>query len=98
MQYKDRNQVEKNKSNDDRNQTEQGFTLIIFGDIITKLIVPHQIIKCKEHEATDFSQSEAKVKDIYRQVERFKNNYKESKVENSDTCQDKSYSEKKSQR
>ena len=70
--------------------------MIIFGDIITKLIVPHQIIKCKEHDATLFSQSEAKVKDIYRQAERFKNNHEELKVENSDTCQDKSYSEEKS--
>ena len=78
----DRNQIEENKSADDRNQVEQSFKLVIFGDSITKLIVPHQIIKCNEHEATNFSQSGAKVKDIYCQVERFKSNHKGSKVEN----------------
>ena len=46
------------------------------------MIVPYQIIKCNEHEVTNFSQSGAKVKDIYRQVERFKNSHKGSKVEN----------------
>ena len=54
---------------------EESFKLVIFGDSITKLIVPH-------HEATNFSQSGAKVKDIYRRVERFRNNHKGSKVEN----------------
>ena len=49
-------------------------------------------MKCNEHEATNFSQSGAKVKDIYRQVERFKTHHKGSKVENSDTCRNKSYS------
>ena len=78
----DRNQVEENKNNDNRHQVEKSFKLVIFGDSITKLIVPHQIIKCNEHEATNFSQSGAKVKDIYCQVERFKNNHKGSKVEN----------------
>ena len=38
--------------------------------------------KCNEHETTNFSQSGAKVKDICRQVERFKNNNEGSKVEN----------------
>ena len=78
----DRNQLGENKSNNDRNQVEQIFKLVNFGDSIAKLIVPHQIIKCNEHEATNFSQSGAKVKDIYRQVERFKNIHKGSKVEN----------------
>ena len=40
------------------------------------------IIKCNVHEATNFSRSMAKAKNIYRQVERFKNNHKGSKVEN----------------
>ena len=78
----DRNQIEKNNSRDDRNQVGQSFKLVIFGDCITKVIVPHQIIKCCEHEATNFSQSGAKVKGIYCPVERFKNNRKGSKVEN----------------
>ena len=56
--------------------------MIIFGDIITKLIVPHQIIKCKEHEATVFFRSEAKVKDIYRQVERICKFWDLNEVEN----------------
>ena len=56
--------------------------MVIIGDSITKLIVLNQIIKCNEHEATNLSQSGAKVKDIYCQVEHFKNTYKESKVEN----------------
>ena len=56
--------------------------MVIFGDSITKSIVPHQIIKSNEHEATNFSQSGAKVKDIYCQEERFINNNKGSKVEN----------------
>ena len=43
-----RNQLGENKSNNDRNQVEQSFKLVIFGDSITKLIVPHQIIKCNE--------------------------------------------------
>ena len=34
-----KNQEEENKSNDDRNQVEQSVKLVIFGDIITKLIV-----------------------------------------------------------
>ena len=38
-------------------------------------------MKCNEHEATNFSQSGAKVKDIYRQVESLRNNHKGSKVE-----------------
>ena len=79
----DRNQLGENKCNsNNRNQVEQSFKLVILGDSITKLIVPHQIIKCNEHEATNFSQSGAEVKGIYQQVERFKNNHKGSKVEN----------------
>ena len=38
-------------------------------------------MKCNEHEATNFSQSGAKVKDVYRQVESLRNNHKGSKVE-----------------
>ena len=61
---------------------EQSFKLVIFGDSVAKLIVRHQIIKQNKHEATNFSQSEAKVKENCRQVERFKINNKESKAEN----------------
>ena len=46
----DRNQNEEIK-NDDRNEVEQTFKLVIFGNSVTKLIVPHQIIKCIEHKA-----------------------------------------------
>ena len=56
--------------------------MVIFGDSITKLIVPHQTIKCNEHEATNFSQSGAMMNDIYSQVEHFKSNHKESKSKN----------------
>ena len=61
---------------------EQSFKLVNFGDSVAKLIVRHQIIKQNKHEATNFSQSEAKVKENCRQVERFKINNKESKAEN----------------
>ena len=64
--------LQQKKSNIDRNQVEQSF----------KLVLPHQIIKCNGHKVTNVSQSGAKVKDIYRQAEHFKNNHKESKVEN----------------
>ena len=59
---------------------EQSFKLVNFGDSVAKLIVRHQIIKQNKHEATNFSQSEAKVKENCRQVERFKINNKESKA------------------
>ena len=36
-----RNQLGENKSNNDRNQVEQSFKLVIFSDSITKFIVPH---------------------------------------------------------
>ena len=45
------------------------------------MIVPQQTIKCKEYEATNFSQREANVKDIYCR-RTLKNNLKEWKVEN----------------
>ena len=45
------------------------------------MIVPHQAIKCNEYEATNFSQREANVKDIYRR-RTLKNNLKEWEVEN----------------
>ena len=64
--------LQQKKSNIDRNQVGQSF----------KLVLPHQIMKCNGHKATNVSQSKAKVKDIYRQAEHFKNNHKESKVEN----------------
>ena len=38
-------------------------------------------MKCNEHEANNFSQSGAKVKDIYRRLESLRNNHKGSKVE-----------------
>ena len=74
--------LQQKKSGKDRNKVEKSFRLVIFGDSITKLIVPHKIIKCNEHEATKFSQSGAKVKDIFCQVERFKSNHKGQKVVN----------------
>ena len=45
-----RNPAEEIK-NDDRNQVEQTFKLVVFGNSVTKLIVPHQMIKCIEHIA-----------------------------------------------
>ena len=33
---------------------QQNWKLEIFGDNITKLIVPHQIIKCYDYKATNF--------------------------------------------
>ena len=72
-------QVEENKNSDNRNQAEHSFKLVIFGNSITKLIVPHQIINCNEHETTNLSQSKAR---RYCPVECFKNNCKRSKVEN----------------
>ena len=43
--------VEKNKDNDDRNQVDQSIKWVIYGNTVTKLIVPHQIV-CDEHEAS----------------------------------------------
>ena len=45
------------------------------------MIVPQQTVKCKEYEATNFSQREANVKDIFCRGT-LKNNLKEWKVEN----------------
>ena len=61
----ERNQVEENKNNDGRNQEDQSFKLVIFRNSITKFIVPHQLIKCKEHKDINFSQSAGNLKDIY---------------------------------
>ena len=72
----------KTKNSNNRNLVEQSFKLVNFGDSVAKLIVRHQIIRQNKHEATNFSQREAKVKENCRQVERFKINNKESKAEN----------------
>ena len=61
---------------------QQNWKLEIFGDNITKLIVPHQIFNCYELEATNFYQSGSKMKDLYCLLKLFKNNHKGSKVDN----------------
>ena len=61
----------------DWNHEERSFKLVIFGDIIAKL----NIIKCDGDRASNFSQSGAKVKDIYNRIQHFKNKHEDLKIE-----------------
>ena len=61
------------------------------------MIVPHQTIKCNEYEATNVSQREANLKDIYRR-RTLKNNLKEWEVENIVTHVGTNHIEKESPR
>ena len=63
--------VEKNKSWDKK------IKFIIFGDSVTKLVVPEKNkINCDEYASSNFSQNGAKVKDIYNQIEYLKKKHK----------------------
>ena len=63
-------------------QDKPSFKLVILGDSITKRILPEVIMKCEEDRVCNLSHSGAKVRDIYRQVEDFKAQHNEAKVEN----------------
>ena len=48
------------------------FELVIFGDSITKRIIPNNIVKCDENKALNYSQGGARVKGIYDQIRQYK--------------------------
>ena len=59
------------------NREDKKIKFIIFGDSVTKLVVPEKNkINCDEYASSNFSQNGAKVKDIYNQIEYLKKNIK----------------------
>ena len=54
-----------------QNQTSKKLELVIFGDSITKYIIPENICKCDPQQAVNLSKSGAKVKKIYKQLSIF---------------------------
>ena len=59
------------------NRADKKIKFIIFGDSVTKLVVPEKNkINCDEYASSNFSQNGAKVKDIYNQIEYLKKNIK----------------------
>ena len=65
-----------------QNQEKDCFKLVIFGDSIVTRIKPEAIMKCDENRAINLSKRGGKVKDVYKQIEYFKEEYKSTKVEN----------------
>lgn len=64
------------------NRADKKIKFIIFGDSVTKLVVPEKNkINCDEYASSNFSQNGAKVKDIYNQIEYLKKKHKVKKVE-----------------
>ena len=55
---------------------------IIFGDSITKYIIPGNICKCDSQHAVNLSKSGAKVKVIYEQLSIFQEEHKDTRVKN----------------
>ena len=53
------------------NQTSRELELVIFGDSITKYIIPENICKCDPQHAVNHLKSDAKVKGIYEQLHIF---------------------------
>ena len=56
--------------------------LVIFGDSITKYIIPENICKYDPNHAVNLSKSGAKVKGIYQELSIFKEEYKDTRVKN----------------
>ena len=55
------------------NREDKKIKFIIFGDSVTKLVVPEKNkINCDEYASSNFSQNGPKVKDIYNQIEYLK--------------------------
>ena len=57
------------------------FTVKNITNVITKFIIPDNIMKCDEHRASNFSRSGANVKGICNQMEHFNSEHEDSKVE-----------------
>ena len=64
------------------NRTSRELELVIFGDGITKYIIPENICKCDPQHAVNLSKSGAKVKDIYEQLSIFEEEHKDTRVKN----------------
>ena len=58
------------------------FKLVIFGDSITKRIQVETIMKCDDDKICNLSKKGARVRDIYRQIEEFKAQHEQTKIEN----------------
>ena len=64
------------------NRTSRELELVVFGDSITKYIIPENICKCDPQHAVNLSKSGAKVKDIYEQLSIFEEEHKDTRVKN----------------
>ena len=65
-----------------KKRTSRELELVIFGDSITKYIIPENICKGDPQHAVNLSKSGAKVKDIYEQLSIFEEEHKDTRVKN----------------
>ena len=65
-----------------QNRISKELELVIFGDCITKYIIPENICKCDPQHAVNLSKSGAKVKGIYKQLSLFQEGYEDTRVKN----------------
>ena len=63
-------------------RNKENIELIVFGDSITKNIFASSIVKCNENEALNYSVGGAKVKGIYDQFRKFKEEHQNASVKN----------------